>query len=1060
MNGGAGDVFLLSAIRPSVRSQQPVMAGRERLAGRGLAIALLLASNVVLALDGDLAITQYGHRVWRTDEGLPQNSVFSITQSRDGYLWLATQEGLARFDGMRFRVFDKRNTPEIRHNDVWTLLEDRAGNLWIGTRGGGLSRFADGTFTNYSKQDGLSNDSVQSITEDKAGNLWIGTRGGGLNRYRDGQFKAYTQQDGLSHNTVFAVLEDREGTIWLGTDGGGLNRYRDGKFSALTSKDGLSSDIVFCIYQDRGGALWIGTSAGLNRLKDGKFTAFRVKDGLSNDNIRTLFEDRSGNLWIGTDGGGLNRLSQGRFSSYTSKDGLSSDSIGAIYEDREGSLWVGSDAGGLNRFKDGKFTSYTSREGLSNDNARAVYEDREGNLWIGTFGGLNRYRDGKFTTYTKKHGLSSDVVLSIAEDRAGSLWLGTLGAGLNRFKDGKFTVYTKKQGLSNETVLTLLEDRAGTLWVGTRSGGLNALRDGKFTAYTTQEGLSSNDVRTLLEDRDGSLWIGTLGGGLNRYHDGKFTAYTTKDGLAHDLVLSLHQDASGVLWIGTFGGGLSRYKEGKFTAISTKDGLFDDVVYRILEDDAGRLWMSSNRGISSVAIEDLNNFADGKTRSVASVAYGKADGMSSTEGNGAHQPAGWRGKNGRLWFPTIAGVVSIDPARIRTNTQAPPVRIEEILVDNAALADSSGVELPPGKQKFEFHYTGLSFLAPDKVHFRYRLDGFDKDWVDAGTVRTAYYTNIPPGSYKFRVKASNDDGVWSEDEASYAFELRPYFYQRKSFVLFYVLCAAGLVLLGLRVHRIRVRKLEAHADELRQHIEERKKAEAQLAREAQELARSNADLERFAYVASHDLQEPLRAISSYTQLLTQRYADKGDQNTVAFTGFITDGVRRMRDIIEGVLAYSRVTLDTTPVASTDVNLLLQNALANLHSAIKESGAVVTHDPLPTLGIHAQEITQLFQNLVGNALKFRSQEPPRIHVSAQRDGREWTFSVRDNGIGIDPQYADQIFELFQSLHTRDVYPGNGLGLAICKKIVERKGGRIWVEAAPPRGSVFRFTLPAQ
>ena len=257
-----------------------------------------------------------------------------------------------------------------------------------------------------------------------------------------------------------------------------------------------------------------------------------------------------------------------------------------------------------------------------------------------------------------------------------------------------------------------------------------------------------------------------------------------------------------------------------------------------------------------------------------------------------------------------------------------------------------------------------------------------------------------------------------------------------------------------------MRALEARTRELQQHIDERRKVEAQLEREAKELARSNADLERFAYVASHDLQEPLRAISSYTELLSRRYAGKGDKDADDFAGFITDGVARMRNIINGVLAYSRVTLDDSAIASTDLNLLLQSALANLQAAIKDSGAVVTHEWLPTLDIHAPEITQLLQNLIGNALKFRSQEPPRIHIAAQRDGNEWTFSVSDNGIGIEPQYVERIFVLFKRLHTHDAYPGNGLGLAICKKIVEREGGRIWVEPAEPRGSVFRFTLPVR
>jgi ligand-binding sensor domain-containing protein/signal transduction histidine kinase len=1046
--------------------------GRRGVRQGALAFGLsfLCASTLAQALDPDLAITQYTHRVWtaeQSEEGLPQNSVFSIAQTPDGYLWLATQEGLVRFDGVRFTVFNSRNTPEIRHNDVWKLLVDRQGVLWVATRGGGITRYQDGAFTNYSKPQGLSNDSVQALWEDRNGDLWIGTRGGGLNRFRDGRFTVYTTEHGLSNNTVYAIHGDGSGALWIGTDGGGLNRFADGTFSAITRGQGLSHDTVYVIHEDHEGALWVGTGAGLDRLRDGGLVRHGLQQGLTNENIRALYQDRSGNLWIGTDGGGLNRLSRGRFSAFTTREGLSNDSIGSIFEDREGNLWVGTDAGGLNRLRDNKFVSYSTLEGLSNDNARAILEDRAGDLWVGTFGGLNRFRDGQFRTYTTKDGLSSDVVLSLVEDRDGALWVGTLGGGLNRFKDGRFTAISKAEGLGNETVLSMIEDRQGRLWVGTRSGGLNRIEDGKISLFTTDDGLSNNDIRYLLEGRDGSLWIATLGGGINRYRDGQFTAFTTRDGLSNDLVLALHEDDDGTLWAGTFGGGLNRFRDGRFTAFTTVDGLHDDVVFQILEDDAGNLWMSSNHGVYRVSRAELNAFADGRVDRITSVAYGKADGMKNHECNGAHQPAGWKGRDGRLWFPTIRGITVVDPAAIRINTLEPPVLIEQVRVEQEPVAMDAPVVLAPGSNKLEFRYTALSYQAPERVRFRYMLEGFDPGWVEAGANRIAYYTNLPPGHYRFRVIAANNDGVWNEVGAAAPFHLQPFFYQRKAFYLVYVLAALALVLLGFRYHRRRVLQLKARQQELLTLIKERQKAETALRdlnlvleRRASELADSNAELERFAYVASHDLKEPLRAVVSFTQLLARKYRGRLDGEADRYIEFIVDGARSMRAKIENILAYSRVGRAAEDLAEVDCEACLREAQASLSTAITESGTTVTCDPLPKVRANAGQVEQLFQNLIENAIKFRGSQPPRIHVGARRsdNGKMWCFTVSDNGIGIDPEYSEKIFVLFQRLNRKEDYPGTGIGLAICKRIVESHGGRIWVEPADSGGSRFVFMLP--
>jgi ligand-binding sensor domain-containing protein/tRNA A-37 threonylcarbamoyl transferase component Bud32 len=773
-----------------------------------------------LALDRNKAITQYVHDVWRTDQGLPQNSLFAICHTHDGYLWLGTDEGLVRFDGIHFTVFDKSNTPQFDQNTVMALHEDRVGNLWIGTDGGGLIRLRDGEFTAFGANEGLSHDRVFEIYEDREGSLWIGTEGGGLIRLRDGKFTSYTTKDGLSDNVVYSIREDREGALWIGTKAGGLNRFKSGRFTSFTTKDGLANDAVASIHQDRLGALWIGTRGGLSRFQDGKFTTLTTKDGLSGDHVGAINEDRNGNLWIGTDGG-LDRLTDGKLTAFTAKEGLSNSSVLAIDEDREGSLWVGTDGGGLNRFRDGKFTPVTTKEGLSNDQVFSIDESRDGSLWFGTEGGgLNRYNGGTITHLTMKDGLSNDVVYSTCEDREGNLWIGTRGGGLNRYRNGRFTSFTTRNGLSDNVVLAIYEDRQGVLWIGTDKG-LNRFKDGNLSVFTTKDGLSNDHVLSIAEDRGEGLWIGTLGGGLNRFRNGTFTPFTKRNGLSNDLALSLYEDTAGSLWIGTDGGGLNRYRDGKFTAITTKQGLFDDVVLQILEDGQGNLWMSCNKGIFRASKKELDAFADGKTRRISCVAYGTTDGMKSAECNGGFQPAGWKARDGRLWFPTSKGAVMIDPAHIPVNKLPPPVEMEEVLVDRKMIGRAtagSPVVLPPGKDKFEFHYTALSFLVPQRVKFKYRLEGLDKEWVDAGTERAAHYTNLSPGKYKFRVIACNDDGVWNEVGATFPFNLTPHFFQTS---WFYLLCAFGVVASAAGAHRARVRHLKSRERELVRMVDEK-----------------------------------------------------------------------------------------------------------------------------------------------------------------------------------------------------------------------------------------------
>jgi ligand-binding sensor domain-containing protein/serine/threonine protein kinase len=905
-------------------------------------LLLLLPASQGFALDPSKLITQYMLDNWTTDNGLPQNTANAIVQTRDGYLWLGTQEGLVRFDGVRPVIYDRKNIPQLKSNYILALYQDSEGTLWIGTDGGGLTSLKNGKFTNFTTKEGLSNNFVRCIYEDREASLWIGTDAG-LSRLKDGRFSRFTTKNGLTNDFVWSISEDLERNLWIGTHGGGLNRLKDGKFSGFTTIDGLSSNLVRCVYVDRDGTLWIGTDdGGLNWLKNGKFAAYTTRDGLSNDFVRCLYQDHDGNLWMGTEGGGLNRLKNQKFSHLTTKEGLSNDYVRSLYEDREGSIWIGTNLGGVDRLKDGKFRSYTTREGLLKDMVHAVYEDREGNVWFGTAGGgLGRLKNEELTNFTTEQGLSSNSILSILEDRQGSLWIGTHDGGLNRLKDGKFSTLTTKQGLLNNDVRSLFEDRDGTLWIGTFGGGLNRLKDGKLTSYTTREGLSRDFLREIYQDRVGNLWIATEDGGVNLLKDGKFTTISTREGLSNNLVRSFYTDPEGNLWIGTSGGGLNRYKNGKFVSIAARDGLFDDVVFAILDDGRGNLWMSCNKGIYRASIKDVNDFADGKIRSVNCISYGKADGMRTPECNGGGQPSGWKTRDGRLWFPTVKGAVVIDPAHTPINEIVPPVYVDEVLIDGQIQRTSANggvISFEPGKERFEFHYTALSLVDPERVEFQYKLEGFDTDWVQAGTRRAADYTNLPHGDYRFRVKACNNDGVWNEQGASFAFYLKPHFYQT---TWFYVFCLLTTAALTIGTHRVRVQQLKVREKELVRAVEE-KTGDLRAANVL--LQRSNEKLEEAQARISELLDSAPQALenfSAWSKSMAKEVAHTIGATEIAIWVKEEAGLKQVSGNTTKPLALDDLRIITnTVVENGEAIVPLRGISGDLHGALVISGNIV------------------------------------------------------------------------------------------------------------------------
>lgn len=752
----------------------------------------------------------FQHNVWTVDDGLPMNTVIAITQTPDGYIWAGTEVGLVRFDGIKFETFDHENAPFFTGNVVIALLKDRNGTLWIATRGDGLLRYRNGAFDAIKGGPGLMGNDIWALTESLDGSIWAGSAKG-LFRLVDDTLSPVPLPGQLSTRIVSALLEDRHGQIWVGTNGAGLvlvKKRGDGFGSETLGPNDLK---ITTLFEDRMGVIWIGTmERGLFRYWNDKLVSLSAEHGLSNPQVRCFFEDRFGNIWIGTHGGGINILPVGgdRIHAFHRPEEFTSNIVLCFFQDREGTLWVGTNGGGLNSLRESRITTYSTKNGLSYNNLYGVFQDRSGCIWLGTKGyGVNYFKDNRFHSLTMADGLSSDSVVSIAQDLEGGMWFGTLGGWINRYKDGRFDIFDSRHGLSYNFFRALYVDPGGTLWAGTVNGGVHRYENGMFPLVVDV----NTRVNTFLKDSGGKLWIGTFGRGLCRLDpentgDGTFDVFDTDKGLSNNVVLCIHEDETGILWIGTFKG-LTRSSGGSFAVMSKKDGLPDDVVYSILEDRKKDFWISSNRGIYCLSRGEVDAFFSGKTGTVTPTLYGKEAGMLSIECNGGNQPAGWKSSDGKLWFPTTNGLSVIDPMNIGLNNIPPPVVINSITIDGKsypvppAKPGNETVVVPPGAVHIEFHYSALSFIVPKKIRFKYRLEGYDRYWIDAGDYRKVFYSNLEPGRYRFRVTACNSDGVWNDTDAVVRLHLKTEFYRSRVFKIALVLVVV-LVVLFIHIYLI------------------------------------------------------------------------------------------------------------------------------------------------------------------------------------------------------------------------------------------------------------------
>jgi len=832
-------------------------------------ILLLLLSTPTRALDSAKPISDFIHETWSVDDGLPQSTVRSIAQTRDGYIWFATHEGAARFDGRKFTVFNEANTNVLRGSGVAALRAARDGSLYLGLRDGGLVRLRGEKFEVVTPNGGLPKGSVSVLEEDPSGAIWIGTSGGGVAKLSvaDNKTQIFTTAQGLPHDIVTSIRPSALGHVWVGTFAGlsAIRTSAAGGASTLVTRptgDILDTTYISSILHDRRGGLWVATyGSGLYyQLSAAKkletvaeiagsnaavattsgFRLYTRRDGLVSDTLTRLFEDRAGSIWVGSlEGVQRLRIADDRssitaFETYSAQGGSTNNFIRDIVEDTEGSLWLGTDRG-IERFRDGRFTTWGLQRGLTEQFARTVLEDKSGAIWVGTSDGLFRFADRQVRRFGREQGLLNSAILSLAESRDGAIWVGTNAGGLHRLRGGsdKFENWNEKLGLGAASVRAILETGDNALWIGTNTG----------LYFQAAEGLPGEQVISLLEDRDGRLWVGTREG-LATIANSVITKHAQL--AASGPILSITADAAGDVVV-TTANGIAKIIAGKAYLFQAAQGLPARAFLSAVDDRKGSLWLCSNQGIVRVANQELKEIVAAKRERATLEYFGRSDGMATVQCNGGSGPAAWRTRDGRLMFATARGLAVVDAGKeVKPNTLAPPVHITGVVVDAEAVAlpgitsadatlPAPNLTLPPGKHRLDISYVGLSLQDPEKVSYRYRLLGFDQDWVKVGGERRAVYTNLGPGKYQFQVIASNNDGVWNERGAVLNIEYQPQFFER---MLFRWLSALLLLALGVTAYFARVRLLRRQANSLQQLVDERTK---DLAREKEKLERTNQE---------------------------------------------------------------------------------------------------------------------------------------------------------------------------------------------------------------------------
>lgn len=955
------------------------------------------------ALNPAKALTQYSVTVWSQQQGLPQDTIRAITQTTDGFLWLGTDEGLARFDGYEFVSFGK-DRGGLPSNSVTVLAAGPDGSLWVGTPDG-LTRYVSGRFRTFTQQDGLPGNAVSALLVDHAGTLWI-VAGGSLSRFDGSRFHNWIREQDVPIRVVRGVQEDRHHDLYVAGTNSVVRLEEDG-FHSVFAASVLAGDFPASVLEDHSGSLWILGFRGLVRKSpDGRISRYGSREGLTDPfELRGMIEDRNGNLWVATNSG-LARLEGNRFRTLT--EGPVQNGVRCLFEDRDGNLWVGTNRG-LLRFRDDPFTVFGKDEGLPSDEPNAIYENRAGTTWVGFLdAGLEAFAAGD-PFHAVPAGPGKGHVYSIRGTQAGGLLVSSR-EGLQIWDHGRVRTFVPPDPQGRKRVFDALEDSSGQIWLALPNG-LGQLRNHLFRTVipAASPGMLEGAFVTLAEAKDHSLWAGGIQSGLWRVTPAGNRHYTTADGLGSNQIRSLYPDKDGTLWIGTSGGGLSAYTDGRFRSFSQRDGLLSDNISRIV-DDREALWLSTTRGICRIPKEQLRDFASGKRGHLDPVNYGLADGLRSAQAPSDIGQGGGRHSDGSLWFPTARGIALYRPDRL-IKTAAPfPTYIAEINADGRPLDNSSHWRIRPGRGRVEIRYAAVYLSAPELVHYSYKLEGLDSDWISAGTRRVVTYNSLGRGEYRFRIRA--DVPGAAESEASYELELLPHYYETGWFRAFCVGLAAFAcwLLYQFRVRQIRLRFAAVFKERVR------------LAREIHDtLAQAFVGISSQLDALETCLPENWRPAHIYLDL-ARRMAQHS----------LTEARRSVMDLRSAALsdhdlatALQSGAPHWTAGKGVNVEVHVKGGFQNLPEDMEHN------------------LLRIAQEAVANASKHA--QASRIEVNLERTEKTLNLKVSDNGCG------------FQ---TDDAFAGMGghFGLIGIRERAERIGADFRLESQPGAGTEVEVTVP--
>ena len=754
-------------------------------------------------LDPNKSINKYLLDQWQTSEGLPGNMVISIEQTPDGFLWLATSDGLARFDGIEFStipfVRDEEISP-LENAEPITLLVNQEGILWIGSNIG-LTRFRNGRFKTFTTQHGLSENRIRHLTYDMKGNLWISFMSGYVDRFSEEKFTPYNDTHGLEATKINAIVEDRSGNLLFASREKGIFSFRDGRFFPYPIT-GLDNRHIIAMYQDRQGDLWIGTNKGLLRVNPRGITSYDSRQGLSHEYVIVITEDSERNLWVGTLKG-LSRVNRKSDGTIGCESLAKSFTVFSLFEDREKSLWIGTENSGLLRLKDSKFTSFALPPRLQEEIISSIFSDRPGDTWIGSLGGrLFLFRENRLVETIEPPGLSGTGISAIARDNEGNLWLGTIGKGVFQKKNTAFVQFTTREGLADNLVTSIYRDNHGNLWFSTFNGVSVRYNDGTIKSFQSGDGLSGKVVNNIYEDKSRNIWI-AADQGITVLPGGKTASSNIKYYLTGVPAVFIYEDPSPVekegpvFWISTDGAGLKRLtlKDNMIYSYTVEQGMAANSIYQFFAVH-GNFWLMSSSGILRVSKKELELLAKRGTDKINCTSFGKADGMQSDEyHNELSRHSALQTKDDELWFVTIKGISILNPGKIHVNKLAPPVIIESLFIDGQPIPLDRWQQVFIGKRNFKFHFTAPSFLSPEQIKFKYQLQGFNKEWIflPPGKERVVNYRNLEPGDYTFKVIACNSDGVWNRTGDSLTFSVKPLFYETIIFKIAVLLVLAALL---------------------------------------------------------------------------------------------------------------------------------------------------------------------------------------------------------------------------------------------------------------------------